>query len=334
MKTKAEPRPLYTILPDGRWQFFIDHSTLKDFMMCEEYFEYRHVALIKPRGKGSVSMNVGSWWSRTLENIYTYIQQHGDISLSQCQLISADAWNELRMNDLKDQKQFKDFGGHNGAIVMIDDYYTAHITDDIRRLKIISAESGFGLKGEIPIGSNNMVVVYWVGKPDLVILDGRRLCPFDHKSVSRIDGDIHGRYKPHPQIAGYIFATRLLAQQAKLDVTVDRAIVNVCSRKAPSENPRDGKKRPRFVRTLVSYNEYELREWQLQTLDKVTRMRHAIEHGDFLWNENMCSNMYFKPCPYRALCSQPENVRPVIIQGNYDRAERWIPYQVDEEEED
>jgi hypothetical protein len=333
--TKRETKPLYTVLDDGRWCFYIDYSTIKDFSLCEQYFNYRHVQLIKPRGLGSMSMNVGSWWSLALEKIYTEIQQTEFISQSKCQLLSADAWNELGMSQFEqvEPKAYKDFGGHNGAIVMIDEYFESHIKDDMKRFKIVSAESGFGLKGEILVGENSRVVVYWIGKPDLTVLDGRRLSPLDHKSVSRIDGDVHGKYKPHPQIAGYCFAINCLAKQTGLDVSVDRAIINVCARKSPPENPRDGKKRPRFVRVLVTYSPDELEEWRLGVMNKVSRIREAVESGAFLWNENVCSNMYFKPCPYRGIDSNPPASRLVIIQSNYDKAERWVPYKTDSEEE-
>ena len=277
-------------------------------------------------------MNIGSWWSRALARIYEYIQQHGTITIQQCQFISAAAWTELDMNKFEGTKQHKDFGAQFGAITMMDSFYEAHIQHDMRKYKIVSAESGFGLKGEILVGENDRVVVHWVGKPDLTVLDGHRLCPLDHKTVNRIDGDTNSKYKPHPQIAGYIFAAGLLAKQVGLDVSVDRAIINVCARKAPTEKPRDGIKRPRYLRVVVAYNELEIQEWQLQTLNKVTALRRAIEANSYLWNETRCHDIFWKPCQYRGICSNPPGTRPVVIQSNYDLAERWIPYSVQEEE--
>lgn len=333
---KKKPRPLYDVLPDGRWDFYIDHSTLKDFMTCEQYFKYRHVDLIKARGTGGFAMNVGSWWSLALEKIYLHIQEFGHISLAECQMMGAAAWKELSMSEVEkgDPKNFQSWGSHFGAIVMMDGFYESHIKNDIKKYKIISAESGFGLKGEVLVGSNKSVVVHWVGKPDLTVLDGRRLSPFDHKSVTRIDGDIHGKYKPHPQIAGYCYATRVLANQTGLDVTVDRVIINVCARQTPSQKPRDGRIKPRFIRVTVAFTDDEIEEWRVNTINKVTRLREAIEHNTYTWNENQCSYMFFKPCPYRGIDSNPPASRPIIIKSNYDIVDRWVPYQVEDEGDD
>jgi PD-(D/E)XK nuclease superfamily len=327
--TKPKARPLYDVLPDGRWDFYLDHSTLKDFVMCEQYFDYRHNQGIVPRGKMPIVAGIGSWWSNTMEHVYNHIKEFGTIDSAATLGVAAKAWVDLGMDAYEKLQPgaWDDFGGRAGAIEMMTSYYNTYIQQDARNWKVVGAESGFGLKGECLVGENSKVVVHWVGKPDLTIIDQRRLCPLDHKSVSRIDGDVHARYKPHPQTAGYIFATEHIARNLGLDVTVDRCIINVCARAKPPEKPRNvAKPKPRYVRVVVGYSPDEIQEWRKQTLAKVTHLRNALETNTFIWNENMCSNMYHRPCPYRGVCASPPKARPIIIAGNFDFAGRWIPY--------
>jgi PD-(D/E)XK nuclease superfamily len=332
--TKPQARALWDVLPDGRWDFYLDHSTLKDFVMCEQFFDYRHVQGIAQRGRLPITAGIGSWWSNTMESVYNHLKDHGTIERAASLGIAAAAWMELKMDDYEKLQPgaWDSFGGRAGAIDLIGSYYDTYLQQDARNWKVIGAESGFGLKGECLVGENNEVVVHWVGKPDLTIIDAKRLCPLDHKSVTRIDGDIHAKYKPHPQTAGYVFATEHIARSLGLDVTVDRCIINVVSRSKPTEKPRNGSKpRPRFVRVVVGYSRDEITEWCKQTVAKVTHLRRAIETDTYLWNENQCSNMYYRPCPYRGVCSAPPKARPIIIAGNFDFTGRWIPYVPEEE---
>lgn len=322
----------YTIQQDGRWDFYIDNSALKDFRLCEQYFKYHHLDNIGQKGLMPYVIDLGSWWSSTMESIYTYIQETGSVSLAMAQQISAGEWVSKGMESHKDDKRYEKFGGQYGAITMIDQYYERHLVNDMKNWKIIGAEAGFGLKGECLVGENNKVIVHWVGKPDLTVLAEHRLTPLDHKTVSGIDADISGKYKPNTQLAGYVFATQLIARNLGLDVTVDRVIVNVCSRVEPTDKPRNGKPvRPRFVRVTPGYSQSEIEEWQRQTVWKVTRLREAIESGNYLWNENSCHNMYYRPCPYRGLCSIPSGARPDVIRGNYQQIQKWTPYEVEED---
>lgn len=331
-KPKQRSKPLYEILPDGRWDFYIDHSTLKDFVMCQQYFDYRHLQLIKQKGGMPYVVDLGSWWSSTLEAIYLHIKDHHTITKEMALNYGADAWNKHQMDLHKDDKRYTKFGGAHGAILMIDQFYDRYLTADMGNWKIIAVESGFGLKGEVLVGENSEVVVHWVGKPDLTVLESHRLSPLDHKSVERIDPDTHAKYKPQPQIIGYAYATQFIGRSLGLDITVDRAIINVCARTEPTDKPRDGQKpRPRFVRTLVGYAPQEIEEWQRQTVAKVTRLRYSIERGEFLWNESACHNMYYRPCQFRGLCSVPPGARPDIIRGNFVKVERWIPYEPEED---
>jgi PD-(D/E)XK nuclease superfamily len=327
-------KPLYEKQPDGKWAFWIDNSTLKDFRLCEQYFDYRHQQLIAPKGGvGSLAMHVGSWWSDTMEGYYLHIKEHGGLTLNLALLIASNCWKDLDMDQYAALPAYEKFGGTAGAAAMLSQYYETHLQHDAQRWKIIAAEAGFGLKNEVVVGSNDRVTVYWVGKPDLMAVEGGHMMPIDHKTVASIDSQIGLKYKPNPQFPGYVFAAEVLAKQLGLDVVVDRCVINICARAIPAK-PRDKSQpeRPRFRRVLLGYSPAEINEWRSQILAKVTRMREAIESGIYLWNENACHNMYFRPCEYRSLCSVPQGTRQTIIDGNYTKIERWIPYQAEEDE--
>ena len=141
---------------------------------------------------------------------------------------------------------------------------------------------------------------------------------------------MQARYKPHSQTTGYIFALSKIAKDLGIDRPVDRCIVNVAARSRPSDNPRDGKKKPRFARVYVAYSSEELEEWRLGVLDKVTRMRHAIEHGDYIWREASCH--LFRGCEFRRVDSTPPGARDIILTADFIKAEPWAPYEVEEED--
>jgi hypothetical protein len=217
-------------------------------------------------------------------------------------------------------------------MLMAGEYYRAFGERDIQNWKVVSAEQGFGLRREVPLGENSLVRVFYVGKPDLSVftIPDDQYCPVEHKTRHRIDFDVQARYKPHSQTTGYIFSSAKIVKDLGIDRPVDRCIVNVAARERPSDNPKDGKKKPRFARVYVAYSAEELEEWRLSILDKVTRMRHAIEHGDYLWREASCH--LYRGCEFRRVDSAPPGARNIILEADFQKAEPWAPYEVEEDD--
>jgi hypothetical protein len=327
MTTEVKPGQLYEILPDGRWAVFFDASMIKDFRFCEQYFMYQHVNHINSRGD-RWDASVGSWWSRTMELFYNALGAK-DLTKGLAVELATAAWDELSMDRFKETKDSVAFGGASGAIVMISEYFDYAFSVD-SNWTIIGAERGFGRRKEVIVGENDKVVVYYIGKPDLLIIEQGRYIPIDHKTRDRITPTIHAEYKPHPQTAGYIVAANVLLKQLGIDKTVDRCMINVAARKAPTDNPRNGKKAPRFTRVLPHYSPQELEEWKRQTVASATRLRYCIENNEWIWNSPSGCHLY-SGCSYRPIDSVPEGSRDIVIQSQYNIGQPWVPYEIGED---
>jgi hypothetical protein len=246
--------------------------------------------------------------------------------------LALQAWDECGIDLLQPffPASYEKFGGRPGAVIMMDQYWDFSYAYDTVNWKIIGIESGFGRKREVCIGENDKVVVFYIGKPDLVTTESKRIMPVDHKTTRYIKTNADHDYKPHAQTAGYIVSTQAILKSLGIDEVVDRCIVNIAARSEPSDNPRGGKpKRPRFKRVPVPYSQTELEEWRHQTILKCTRLRECIEKNEWLWNDSAC-HMY-SGCEYRAIHAVPPASRLIVIQSSYKIAEAWTPYEPEDD---
>jgi PD-(D/E)XK nuclease superfamily protein len=340
LPTEKKPHSFYQILPDGRIEFYIDASMMKDFSHCESYFHLKHVQRKKlksaNRGIMPFPMAIGSWWSQVMESFYNVMRDGGEITQQDITDLAMRAWVLCKIDDsaIASPKDFESFGDIAGAVLMLNEYYRSQYIIDKQSWKIVGVEEGFGLKKEIKLGETRQCVVYWVGKPDLVVVENGRLTPVDHKTVSRIDGRTISRYKPSSQMPGYVFACEELAKQLGFEVRVDRCVVNICSRSRPSDNPRNGKPKPRFIRAYPNFSREELTEWRNQMVSKCDRLATCIKTGVWNWNETQCHNFYMRPCDFLKLHSSTPSARDVIMLADFEEARPWKPYEPEGKVED
>ena len=337
--TPTKPHSFYELLPDGRIAFFIDASMIKDFSHCESYFHLKHVQ--RKRLKSSASgimpfpMAVGSWWSDVMERFYNALRDGRDFTQQDVTDTALIAWARLNLDNCvaNEPDKWKSFGDLAGAVLMLQEYYQTQYLIDRQNWKIVGVEEGFGLKKEVKIGESRQCIVYWVGKPDLVVIENGRLTPVDHKTVSRIDGFTIGRYKPSSQMPGYVYACEELSRQLGYNNRVDRCIVNICSRTRPSDNPRNGKTKPRFIRAYPNFSREELAEWRSQTLAKCDRLATCLKTNSWQWNETQCHNFYMRPCDYLKLHSSTPSARDTILLADFQEGKAWVPYSIKEDED-
>lgn len=325
--------PYITVLPDGRWEMIFDNSKISCFADCEQLFYYKYVMNIRPKVQNAFAMNIGSWWSKTMQYYYTALKNK-DLTKSLAIELGINAWRELDMERLKTvkTKMYEKFGGPQGAALMVSQYFDATFQQD-QHWNIVSIEQGYGLNREIKIAESDKVVIYYVILPDLTIVDQNHFYPVDHKTKDYIKSNIVHQYKPHTQTAGYVYSTQQISRQLGLSSTViDRCVISASARNLPSDKPRDGIKKPRFRRVLATYSPAELEEWRTKTLHRAERLRHCIETNEWGWNDRACH--LYAGCSFRPIDSVPAGARPFIIQASYEKQAAWIPYEVDEEEEE
>lgn len=328
MTDLVKPGQLYEVLPDGRWAFFFDSSTLRTFTECEQMFFYRYVKNYGVRGR-AFKTEIGSWWSHTLELYYKSFQA-GDLTVDKAADFALHVWAEKQMPALRARypKSYADFGGENGAIVMVVQYYAKMNPVDERHWKVVAAEEGAGRLRELKVGEDDKVVVYYIVKPDLfVIEDDKYLMPVDHKTKDYIWPKLIHTFKPHQQLMGYIVAGQQLAHEVGLShLVVNRCAVNVAARREPGPK---AKERDRFTRYPVQYSASQLHEWRVRTIEAARRMRDCFERHAWQWNDSACHK--FGGCNYRVLDAQPPEAREQIVKATFDIGEIWTPYKTDEE---
>jgi hypothetical protein len=335
--TERKPFSFYEIQPNGKTLFFVDASLLKSFSHCEAYFYLKHVKNLRQKGYAVTKpfpMAIGSWWSDVMEAFYNSLRDKRELTQQDIQEIALVAWarNDLDACAAAEPDKFSQFGDLAGAVLMLQDYYHSQYLIDKQSWKVIAVEEGFGLKKEVFIGETPRVIVYWVGRPDLVVVENERLTPVDHKTVSRIDGFTTSRYKPSTQMPGYVHSCEVIAKSLGFGVRVDRCVVNICSRARPSDSPRSGKKRPRFIRAYPNFNREEIDEWRRDVVSKCERIAHCLRSNEWTWSETTCHNFYMRPCDYLKLHSSPPSARQVILLADFAEGKPWIPYKVQEED--
>ncbi len=197
---------------------------------------------------------------------------------------------------------------------------------DTKVWKIVGVEEGFGLKQEIKLGETRSCVVYWIGKPDLVVVENDRLTPVDHKTVDHVDGNTIHQYKPSTQMPGYVYACEELARQLGYSVRVDRCVINICARTRPAENPRSGKPKPRFIRAYPNFSREELVEWKQRVIAQCERLATCIKTNTWNWAETQCHNVYRRDCDFVSLHSTTPSARDTILRANFEQTTPWRPY--------
>lgn len=329
-----------TGLDTERYHFRFDHHLINSFNTCDRYFQFKHMpdanGLVWSGRGWSSAIQVGIWWSRVMELFYREMS-YGDVpSPSHMQKFAADAWVEMQMDvNMKqhDPDYYDKFKGAEGALCMALEYYESFADVDHRNWTVIGAEKGFGRKDEVLVGEDDKVIVHYVGKPDLVVLENAsgKLLPVDHKTKDSVPGNVNEIYKPHPQTAGYIFACNSIAHELGLSTKdTDRCIIRVAARLRPTDKPRSGVKRPRFVNVYPNYNLDELEEWRKDIMAKAHRLRYAIEHDEFIPRESAC-HLFYHGCQFRGVCSTPPASRELVLKSNFTKIEPWTPYSVEED---
>jgi hypothetical protein len=214
-----------------------------------------------------------------------------------------------------------------GPILMAVQYYEQYAENDFKNWKVIGAENPFGGRNEVLVGEDKNVVVYYHGRPDIVIYEKPTdsLMPVDQKTKDYIDKNVNVVWKPHSQMAGYVFAVQKVARDLGFDRDVDRCLVSVCGRnvrKTPLKKNETAK--PRFHRVRPTYSREEIAEWVSTIMKKANRLRFAIENNDIIRNDGFNCHVFFG-CDYRRLCAQPAGSREAIKNSDFVQVKPWSP---------
>ena len=337
-------KQFYKLLPDGRYKFRVDHHLINDFNTCDRYFNFRHMpdanSLVWGSKQTNLKIAIGSWWSHVMESLYHEMTFNVLPTEHHVFKFASDAWQELNMEQYAnvDKEYFDKFGGVDGARAMALEYYTAFASQHFSQWQVIGPELGFGWKDELKLGEDDKVVVYYGGKPDLVVLDKSQnmIMPLDFKTKDAVPGNASVLYKPHPQTAGYIFAvSNLLDSILHGDGEImpkppTKCVIILCARIRPTDKPRDGIRKPRFLPIYPNYSYDEIEEWRLSVMEKCRRLRDSIERNVWPPRESAC-HLFYHGCAFRRVCSLPQNVRQQALSADFVKLEPWSPYSPEED---
>lgn len=333
------PGEVFEHLSDGRYAFRVDHHTINDYNTCEQYFNFRHV----PDSSGKVwstkgvsfKISVGSWWSSVMEALYREMSLKNLPDEKTLFRFVNDCWAHHQMDVYQtlDPKNYDKFGGIDGAREMALKYYLAFAKQHFQSWTIIGAELGFGMKNEILLSKpDDDVVVYYTGRPDLMLVDNvqHMAMPLDFKTKDTVPSNTSVIWKPHPQTAGYIWSLNELIKDRTDLKPCTKCIIMVCGRFRPTDKPRDGIIKPRFMPVYVNYDQYELEEWRRGVVEKCRRLRDSIVNNFWPKRESAC-HLYYHGCAFRRVCSITPAMREATLSADFIKSDPWTPYEPEED---
>ena len=342
---------IFALGADGILEMYCDHHMLSTLRTCEAKFYEEQLAHVGTKTSRYFSLEFGIWLHEALDKYYTGWKKFGQPPvLDEWVDWALKLWNEMRMDDFApapatltkemrgDTKKYYDFckWDTKGAITrLLIQYYAFYMN---QRMRVVDTEISFGRAGEVPLGGINdfsdepPIRCFLTGRIDLLVDNGTKIGPVDHKSTARFDGYESNDFDPHEGITGYIFAVNsILASQYDHGIINYGQIPQTCNSGwihhislADSE--------PRFKPTLITKTNQQLEEYRMRQLRACKRVYELASSSAKLENygavefaTDKCNNIYNSPCPFRELHRQPFIQREGTIAQFYEIKPAWNP---------
>ena len=331
-------------------ELYMDHQMLSTLRTCEAKFQLEHLANLRPYGIKSWSLQYGAFIHKCLEYFYYSMQtsSSGDpIPISDFLVYAKDQWKRYRLDDYKDiEPKYKKIGGLDGALALLAHYHAYY--HDLR-VRVVDTEVTFGFNREVYLGEFNVdlggypidewsvayhpwtVKCYLTGRIDLIVDNGFKIGPVDHKHSAYFSGDEAGKFNPHDGITGYIFALQtILRDKFPSYFNNGRDCRSGWIYHIAATQPKSG---DRFKATPIYKTQEQIEEFkqrQLATFKRITDI--LFNDAEPQWSTDRCSNIYNRSCEYKRIHEVTPSERPNIISGFYQIAPAWNPALVDEEQ--
>jgi hypothetical protein len=341
-------------------ELYLDNYMLSAARQCEAKFYLEHLLWVKPRydttRRKPWFLDFGEYIHWCVELFYNSYKEHGEPPLVDKWIIECKThWNYMKMDDYgkledsqsSDYKKYVEVKGWEGVSGLLIQYYAFYM--DLRN-RIIDTEITFGHNKEVYLGEfflDNMylhkldsvysvegeykiVKCYLTGRIDLLVDNGYKIGPVDHKTTHKFDGWEHLDFNPHDGMTGYILAINEIMKKykdmglTKLPSCTGGWIYHI-SACTPS-TPRDKTKRPepRFKTTPIDKTEIALSDYkqrQLSTFKRIAEMLFNDKTPE--WNTTICNNIFFRPCEYKQIHEQPSNEWEGMIKQFYQISTPW-----------
>lgn len=356
-------------------ELYMDNFMLSTLRMCEGKFKEEHLDHIYPKKVVESGVHdLGPWFFTYGEYVHWCLEQFYDSFkkfktapeiaawIDQCKV----KWDQMGMDKYAtakypaDVKKYEEVKGWQGVAGMLMEYYAFYMD---MRLRVVDTEITFGHNKEVKIGefpffydfdidefktpiTNRVyrseyyykelnIQCYLTGRIDLLVDNGYKVGPVDHKTTHRFDGWEHLDFNPHDGITGYVLAIREILKRYK-----DAGLTSVpmctggwiyhLSACRPSEpnakSQAKGKTKayPRFKVTPIDKTDIALEDYkrrQLTTFKRVAALLFNNEEPQ--WDTTLCNNFFHRICPYKAIHEQPSNEQGYIRQQFYQIGKPW-----------
>jgi len=356
--------------PSNTIELYLDNFMLSSSRICESMFYLEHLLHIKPKYSLALGptpegkfirkpwfFDFGEYIHWCLEVFYNHFKLHKTPPvvaewIEQCR----KHWLVMKMDEYAksiieaDVKKHEEVNGWEGVAGLLIQYYAFYMD---MRLRVIDTEITFGHNKEVYLGEFQIPCVtnreirgnqfvfhqidmwstvkcYLTGRIDLLVDNGYKIGPVDHKTTHSFDGYEHEDFNPHDGMTGYILAIQDILKKYR-----DQGLTNIpdchggwiqhISAKTPSQ-PRDKSKKPgpRFKTTPVDKSDQQLQDYkdrQLSTFKRIAELLFNDKTPE--WNTSACNYMFFRKCQYKTIHEQPSDQWNKIIEQHYTIGEIW-----------
>jgi hypothetical protein len=330
-------------------ELFLDHHVLSTLRTCESLFLNEHLLNIRPKygtGRKPWFLDFGSFMHDCYDVYYKSLKDGKVIEIIEWLNYAKKLWLEMKMNEYGalgniDQDKYEDIGGWDGVASLLIQYYTFYM--DLR-VRVIDTEISFGQNREVPLGTFQHFLntddyndypyninCYLTGRIDLLIDNGNKIGPVDHKHTHRFKGDEWTKFNPQDAITGYILAINSIMQQSypkyyeqgRQCLSAWVYHISACS---PSKSRKTGELGPRFKATPIDKDLSQLEDYKARQLTTFKRICAILFNDETpQWNTNACHNIFNRRCPMLPIHEAPSREWNHIIADHYEIGEAWNP---------
>lgn len=326
-------------------ELFLDHFMLSSLRICEAKFYLDHIMHIKPRYAGGVRkpwfFDFGEYIHWCLEGFYNHFKKYKEPPKIDLWLnVAHKKWIAMNMDGYKnsfpaDQKKYEEVKGWEGVASLLVQYFVFYMD---MRLRVIDTEITFGHNREVKIGefehrTNNIILdyegfapkvkCYLTGRIDLLVDNGYKIGPVDHKTTHRFDGFEHQDFNPQDAMTGYILAINDILKSYQGMNLLPQAcmggwIFHISSTTPSTPRDKSKKQGPRFKATPLDKTPSQMSDFKARQLSTFKRVADLLFNDKTPeWNTMNCNNMFFRACEYKPIHEQPSEEWPSIIQRFY-----------------
>lgn len=345
-------------------EMYLDNYMLSGSRICEGMFYLDHMLHLQPRRRAPQVLtedqqisgdsiiirkpwffDFGEFVHYCTEIFYIHFKIHKTPPVIGTWLELCKAkWLRMKMDEYArsvikaDVTKYDEVGGWEGVVGLLVQYYAFYM--DLR-VRVIDTEITFGYGKEVKIGTfalkdffayeqDLFFVCYLTGRIDLLVDNGYKIGPVDHKTTHKFDGYEHDDFNPHDGICGYILAIHDILNKYK-----EQGLTNIpdcnggwiyhISSTTPS-TPRDKSKKPmpRFKTTPVDKNSEQLDDYKARQLSTFKRIAELLFNNKVPeWNTSACNYMFNRKCQYKPIHEQPSSQWNNIIGQFYEIGQPW-----------